>query len=411
MMHFLYNLGIFLYATLIRIASLFNTKAKRWTEGRKDVFEKLTQWREKNPDKVVWMHCASLGEFEQGRPLLEKIKLNYPEYKIILSFFSPSGYEVRKNYSGADLILYLPEDTPVKSKRWINILSPSMVFFVKYEIWANYFFELKRNKIPLYLISGIFRPNHRFFGAQRIFWKRVLECVTHFHLQNEESEKLLHEIGILRTTVSGDTRYDRVLEIAAEAKTIDKVDQFINGRICLVVGSSYALEEKVAFQCLGNAENSCAIIAPHYIDEPRLKEIEARFGSECVRFSVYDGTGQAKVLLIDNIGLLSALYQYADIAVVGGGFGKGIHNTLEPAVYGIPVFFGPNYKKFAEAVALVQAGGAMACDNLEVMEREILQCIESREARERMGKIAGEAVKKGGGALGAILESLDFQGK
>lgn len=411
MMHFLYNLSIYFYVALIRVAALFHPKAKLWVAGRKDVFSQLSSWRKSTSGHTVWIHCASLGEFEQGRPVIEKIKLKHPEFKIVLSFFSPSGFEVRKKYSGADLVIYLPPDTPSNAEQWLEILQPQMVFFVKYEIWANYFLQLKRRKIPLYLISAIFRPNHRFFGMQKTFWKPVLASVHHFYVQNQESQTLLHHLGLHQTTVSGDTRYDRVLDVAKKAQRIVEIEQFKGQRKCIVVGSSYNEEEKSVQRVFQRDDTWCVIIAPHYIEENRLKEIEQRFGSDACRFSEKDNKGDTRVLIMDNMGMLSSVYAYGDIAIVGGGFGGGIHNILEPAVYGIPVLFGPNFKRFAEAVAMIQEGGATSVDTVDEMGTVLLEWMQSHEERLRRGKIAGQHVQKGSGALDKIIETLDFQGK
>jgi 3-deoxy-D-manno-octulosonic-acid transferase len=354
--HSLYNIGILLYSSIIRLVSPFNSKAKLWVEGRKDTFEKLAQWRGKHPGRVVWFHAASLGEFEQGRPLIEEMKKADSSLLIVLTFFSPSGYEIRKNYSGADLILYLPSDSVSNARKWVSELNPSLVVFIKYEFWANYFFQLQKKAIPLIVISAIFSPNQRFFGIQKKFWSQVLGCVEHFFVQNQTSYDLLNQAGSYAVTLAGDTRYDRVIEIAKQKRDLPSISRFIDQRRCVIGGSTYLFEEKIISDCLRLNSDWCAVIAPHEIEETRLRQIEALFGDKAIRFSQLSEkveTSTHHVLIIDNIGMLSSIYAYASIAVIGGGFGKGIHNTLEAAVYGIPICFGAKYQKFDEAVLLV----------------------------------------------------------
>jgi 3-deoxy-D-manno-octulosonic-acid transferase len=407
--HSIYNFGIFLYSLIIRLVSPFNQKAKLWIEGRKDIFEKLEKWRAANSGKVVWFHAASLGEFEQGRPVIEEMKNRDPHLKVVLSFFSPSGYEIRKNYSGADLIVYLPSDSPSNAKRWVKILKPDLAVFIKYEFWANYFFQLKENSVPLIVISAIFRSDQRFFGSQKTFWGKVLGCVDHFFVQNQKSYDLLKGAGNYSVTLAGDTRYDRVIDISKQRKDIPFVSSFIAGRKCLTGGSTYSFEEKIILESLKSNPEWCAVVAPHEIEESRIQKIAELYGEEAVRFSEIETSNNSgkRVLIIDNIGMLSSLYAYATIALIGGGFGKGIHNTLEAAVYGIPVVFGPKYKKFDEAVLLVESGAAIALDSEEMMIKELDQLMKSETETASKGAKSGKIVADGSGAMSIIMKHLE----
>lgn len=367
MMRSLYSLSIYSYIFYIRLGSLFNKKAKLMIAGRKNEFEKLSQ---KVPElrspgsELIWFHCASLGEFEQGRPVMEKLKALKPSVKILLTFFSPSGFEVRKNYPGADFICYLPMDTPSNAKKFLELAAPEKAFFVKYEFWFNYLNELNKKKIPTYLVSGIFREDHHFFKATGGWFRRQLTAFTHFFLQDENSMRLLKSIGYNNATLAGDTRFDRVADTAKNVKQIELVKIFSEGNKVMIGGSTWAPDEELL--AASNILNSGykLIIAPHEIDDNHIGEIESLFkrNGNCVRYSTAsaDSIKTATVLIIDNIGLLSSLYQYGSIAFVGGGFGKGIHNTLEAATFGMPVIFGPNYQKFAEAKDLIKLGGAFS---------------------------------------------------
>jgi 3-deoxy-D-manno-octulosonic-acid transferase len=408
-MHFLYNIGIRLYKLFIVLASPFNLKAKQWLEGRKQVWAKLAAWRKTNEGDVIWVHAASLGEFEQGRPLIEKIKSDYPQKKIVLTFFSPSGYEVRKNYSGADLILYLPLDTPQNAVKWLSLLTPEKVFFVKYEYWANYFFEIKKQNIPLYVVSGIFREDQRFFKGSA-FWRSVLESVHFFFLQNKKSGSLLSSIGLNNYEVCGDTRYDRVVDIKNKSKEIELAANFTSSGLTIVAGSSYREEESVLLRLMGEVRELKLIIAPHHIDEGRISEIVRMFETyHPTRFSDGALREDSRVLVIDNMGMLSSLYRYGKIAVIGGGFGKGIHNTLEAAVYGMPVVFGKKHEKFEEAVQLVNMSAAVAACDLSELEGVLRTLLEDDQKRMEMGQKADELVKSNTGAVSAIFEKIDFQ--
>lgn len=364
-MRFLYTLSIYFYLFVIRLASLFNGKAKLWLKGRAIIFERIQAAVEGFND-VVWFHCASLGEFEQGRPLMEKIKKDAPTTKILLTFFSPSGFEIRKNYPGADWIFYLPIDTPSNAKRFVRILKPKAAFFVKYEFWFNYLRELNVNRIPTYLVSGIFRPNHYFFKPSGSWARKQLKAFSHFFVQDQASEELLLTAGYKNVTVAGDTRFDRVFEIASNAKQIELVKQFVGKNKCLIAGSTWPEDEKIISEA--TFSDFKLIIAPHEIGDSHIEAIELLFKSKnTVRFSKANvqNIAAAQVLIVDNIGMLSSLYQYGTIAYIGGGFGKGIHNILEAATFGLPVIFGPNYEKFAEAKDLIKLGGAFSITSTE----------------------------------------------
>ncbi|MEO7523922.1 MAG: glycosyltransferase N-terminal domain-containing protein, partial [Ferruginibacter sp.] len=350
-----YNLFLFLYSAGIRIASLFNEKARLWTRGR-NKFPDLPFY-----DKVIWMHCASLGEFEQGRPVLEAMRKKYPSYKMVLSFFSPSGYEIRKNYAGVDSIIYLPIDNIINAKKLISAIKPSLVIWVKYEYWFYYLTELKKRGIPVILISGIFRDSQPFFKWHGGIWKQMLGCFDQIFVQNERSKDLLKDIGIEKNvSIGGDTRFDRVIAIAEKKDPVQFIMAFVEGRQVLVAGSTWEDDEVELIHYVKSHPEIKFIIAPHEIDQENLDDVKKEFPNAIFYSQIATGIivpENINVLIIDNIGMLSKLYQYADIAYVGGGFGKdGIHNILEAAVYGKPVIFGPVYEKFAEARELVDAG-------------------------------------------------------
>lgn len=396
----------------MKLASPFVSKAKLWTSGRKDVISSVKKWRASQQGRVIWIHCASLGEFEQGRPIIEFIKSNYPDIRILLTFFSPSGYEIRKNYHQADFICYLPLDTPSLSREFVHAANPSAAIFVKYEYWANYFFQLKKEHIPLFIVSGIFREDQRFFGSQKAFWSDVFSCVNHFFLQNKNSQLLLKRISDRPSTVCGDTRYDRVEAIAKDFQPIAQIAAFAEGTNVIIGGSTYSTEEKIIRELLDEHSNWKAIIAPHEIEESRLKEIEQLYGSMIVRFSQWnkEASKGARVMLIDNMGMLSRIYHYGQVALIGGGFGKGIHNTLEAAVYGMPLFFGPRYHKFDEAIQLIENGGAESSDEISGLQNRITLAMKDLEKRKKMGTSARVQVEDNLGSVAIIVKHLENQG-
>jgi len=354
-MQLLYNSGIFLYGAIIRLAALFNAKARLWVKGRKEVWRQLEKF-ESEEKPVYWFHCASLGEFEQGRPVMERLKFEM-NCKLVISFFSPSGYEIRKDYGKADLVFYLPLDTKKNAKRVCNYLQPEKVFFIKYEFWANYIFTLQKRQVKLHLISGLFRPDQIFFKRNGGFFRKVLGAFDHVFVQNQASKTLLHSIDI-HSTVSGDTRFDRVMKNAENVKPISLIEQFINNQKVLVIGSSWVEDESVLMPLINSdSYYDKVIIAPHEVSEDRLKRIEEGIKKSTVRYSKSDtNMVDYQVMIIDNIGMLMNVYQYAHIAYVGGGFKTGLHNILEPASFGVPVIFGTEHSKFPEAQLFINYG-------------------------------------------------------
>ncbi|MCC7301234.1 MAG: 3-deoxy-D-manno-octulosonic acid transferase [Bacteroidia bacterium] len=380
-MKVLYNLGIFLYTCAIRIAALFNEKAAQWQRGRKHLWEELEQKLNggtfRSAEERIWIHCASLGEFEQGRPLIERIRKEQPKAGILLTFFSPSGYEIRKNYPGVDIISYLPADFPGNARRFLDITVPTKVIFVKYEFWFNFLGELARRKIPHFLISGIFRTDQVFFKWYGGWFREFLKKYDRIFLQNDESASLLNTIGILSHEVSGDTRFDRVNTLAADPAGESVSEVFSKNRSVMVCGSTWpADEELLARWCeTGDKKDFCLILAPHETGPAHLDGILRRFAS--LRPSLHSAVKNnsvpedCRMLVIDHIGSLSKLYRYGHVCYVGGGFGSGIHNLLEAAVYGKPVFFGPQHHKFNEALELMRAGGGFCITDAKDLEMKI----------------------------------------
>lgn len=403
-MRLIYAIGVFLYSTVIKIVSLFNEKAKLRLRGTKETFKKLQKFK---PKKLIWIHCASLGEFEQGRPLIEKIKAEKSDYQIALSFFSPSGYEVRKDYEFADIVFYLPDDTHKNAEKLISLLNPEYVFFVKYEFWHNYIKHLKLKNIPVYSVSGIFRRNQIFFKPYGEFFRDTLNFFTHLFVQNNESEKLLKSIGINKTTVVGDTRFDRVFETSLHKKKFKKVEKFINGALVIIAGSTWKPDEDIILK-FAEEFSVKVIIAPHLVNEDNINRIIKSATKKAVRYSENkeENFKNAEVLIIDNIGMLSSLYFYADIAYTGGGFGAGIHNTLEAAVFGIPIIFGPKYEKFEEAKELINRDAGFSISQYSEFKSLMNRLISDEEFRKQAGANAGKFVKENLGATEKILSSI-----
>ena len=403
----IYNLFIYLYVSAVRMAALFSEKVSKMVAGQKKTFSVLEQHIDPKA-KYIWFHAASLGEFEQGRPLIEEIRRRFPGYKILQTFFSPSGYEVRKDYKGADVVCYLPLDTPGNARRFVEKAHPCMAFFIKYEFWKNYLTELHERQIPVYSVSSIFRPEQIFFKWYGGGYREVLKCFTHLFVQNQESVDLLKTIGVTETSISGDTRFDRVLDICSQAKVLSLVERFKGDRLTMVAGSSWAPDEDIFIPYFNAHPEVKLVIAPHVIDESHLKEITGKVKGKVVRYSqaTEENVAEADCLIIDCFGLLSSIYRYGEIAYIGGGFGVSIHNTLEAAVYGIPVIFGPNNKKFMEAQGLKQCKGGFeiqgASDFNELMDR----FREDRQFLQLSGENAGNYVKKNARALEKILETI-----
>ncbi|WP_321310231.1 glycosyltransferase N-terminal domain-containing protein [Marinifilum fragile] len=400
-----YNLSIRLYVLLIRIAAFFNPKAKQWVVGRKNVFVKL-QEEINGEEDIVWFHSASLGEFEQGRPVIESFKEKYPNSKILLTFFSPSGYEVRKNYEGADYIFYLPPDFARNAKRFMDIVNPKMAFFIKYEFWHHYLKELKKRNVPTYIFSTIFRPDQLFFKGYGSFHRKMLSAFTHLFVQNQESVDLLKRIGLSNVTLTGDTRFDRVYTIATNSKTLPNVEGFAQGKEVLIAGSTWPKDEENIIRYLNETKNSYKyIIAAHEVDEDHINNITSKIQKSWVRYTkaTKEEIDAAEVLVIDCIGVLSSLYRYGTVSYIGGGFGRGIHNTLEAATFGLPVIFGPNYHKFQEAKDLIEIGASKSYENYSELKNLLDIFYENSEKRNFSGLQSKNYVDKMRGASDKIL--------
>ena len=410
----IYNLIIYVYLLGVAIYSRFNEKVRKMWRGEREAVRILKE--KVDPEaKYVWFHAASLGEFEQGRPLMEQLRKDHPEYKILLTFFSPSGYEVRKNYEGADIITYLPLDTITNARRFLRAIHPVMAFFIKYEFWYNYLHILKYRHVPVYSVSSIFRPDQVFFKWYGRQYGRVLNCFTHFFVQNEISKELLAKIGINNVTIVGDTRFDRVLQIKEASKQLPIVETFKQDAKVFVAGSSWPPDEEIFIKFFNKHKDWKLIIAPHVIGEDHLKQIEKLLeGRKVARYTSLenldnlerlDSLEKTDALIIDCFGLLSSIYHYGDVAYVGGGFGVGIHNLLEAAVWDVPVFFGPNNQRFQEAQGLKQSGG-FEIKNYEDFERQMNRFIADKAYLKAQGQLAGQYVKGKAGATWQILSSV-----
>jgi 3-deoxy-D-manno-octulosonic-acid transferase len=407
---FFYNIFLLMFSLGIRISSLWNKKSRLWLEGRKNIFQRLKTEAGNDNAQHVWIHCASLGEFEQGLPVLEKIKSRYPAYKIILTFFSPSGYEIRKNYQKADGVFYLPLDSPVHAKEFLDILHLRLVIFVKYDYWYYYLSECKKRKIPLLVISALFRKEMNFFRWYGKLSRMMLKFFTHLFVQDRESLSLLETIGIKHNvTVSGDTRFDRVAEITEHFQPLEEVKNFCSNYSILVAGSTWPEDEKIIRQATVEMPELKIIIAPHEIHSAHLEQLKLLFPQSVFYSELKTGNGQPATgnsLIIDNIGMLSRLYHYATIAYVGGGFGKGIHNTLEAAVHGKPVIFGPNHKKFREAVDLVESGAGICINNDKELQTCLQKLLNDKEDLYKRSGCAAEYVNRHKGASEKIMHYI-----
>ncbi|NCA85982.1 MAG: 3-deoxy-D-manno-octulosonic acid transferase [Clostridia bacterium] len=407
-MAFFYSILIHLYILLIRLAALWNPKAKQWVAGRRRIFEDLKE-RISHDQPLAWFHCASLGEFEQGRPVIEAYRLQHPAHRILVTFFSPSGYEVRKNYTGADYIFYLPADTLSNARRFVALVKPQIVFFVKYEYWFNYLRQLHKAGVQVVGISSIFRPGQRFFRWYGRWQLAALKRFDHFFVQDQQSANLLAKAGVSQVTVSGDTRFDRVAEVARQKRPFPLVEQFARGHQVFIAGSTWPPDEAMVRLVIGqNNRGLKFIIAPHEVHEARIQRLVELLPRETVRFSqaTDQNLAEARVLVIDNIGILSHLYQYADVAYIGGGFGVGIHNILEAATFGLPVLFGPNYHKFREAVELIAQGGAFSFASEQEFLAAVLPLLSDGPHRKATAHIARQYVEDRQGATRIILGRL-----
>lgn len=409
-MFFLYNQIVFIAGFLLKIVALFSPKMALFVKGRKDVFKTLEEKNQAN-DKSIWFHAASLGEYEQGLPVIEKIKEKYPSHKIIVTFFSPSGYEVRKNNTVANCTVYLPLDTQKNAKQFIELTNPELVFFIKYEYWPNYLNELKKRNIKTYLISGILRENQAFFKWYGGFYRKALNAFDFFFVQNESSKQLLQSLGHQNVLVSGDTRFDRVSTILEKDNTLDFIAEFKDNKTTVVVGSSWPKDEEIIAQYINeySNENVKFIIAPHNIKAEQIANLRALITKPTVLFSKKgnQSLSNQQVFIIDTIGILTKIYSYADIAYVGGGFGNpGVHNILEPATFGIPIVIGPNYSHFAEATALVKLEGCVSIANNKDLLETFDDLIYKPDIRFQKGAICRQFVQQNKGATAIILNHL-----
>lgn len=406
-MLFFYQISIHIYYAIISIAALFNPKARQWLNGRKNIFEELKK-SISSEDEIYWFHCASLGEFEQGKPIIDTIKNKYPNIKILVTFFSPSGYELRKNYENADYVFYLPLDTKKNAKKFIQIVHPKKAFFIKYEFWYNFLFELNTNKIPTYLISGVFRKEQPFFKFYGTVHQKMLSFFTHFFLQNEASQQLLQKADYHNSTITGDTRIDRVYENSLDPKNIPLIKSFKGNKPLIVVGSSWQKEEEIVAEfILASKKNYKYIIAPHNIDALHIEKIEALLKDNYIKYSEANAENikNVKTLIIDNIGLLSNIYQYTDIAFVGGGYTGSLHNILEPASFGNALLFGPKHSKFHEAAELLKQQAAYEIKDTDDL-LAILNHLETDNQLAKTQEAASSYIKNGVGATQLILTEL-----
>jgi 3-deoxy-D-manno-octulosonic-acid transferase len=414
-MSFIYNFILLFASQVLKILALFSPKMKLFIDGRKTVFETLAD-KIQTSDKTIWFHAASLGEYEQGLPVIEAIKQHFPNHKIILTFFSPSGYEVRKNNTLSDVTVYLPFDTISNAKQFVQLVHPEMVFFIKYEFWPNYLKELKNQNIKTYLISGIFRENQAFFKWYGGFYRKALHTFDYFFVQNEGSKTLLKSIGFTNVKVSGDTRFDRVVSILERDNTLDFVEQFRDSSTSLgktkmvVIGSSWPKDEELLVNYINQSSGDVKfIIAPHNIDKNQILNLKTQISKKMILFSEKNNVDVSNyaVFVIDTIGILTKIYSYADIAYVGGGFGNpGVHNILEPATFGIPVVIGPNYSHFSEATALVNLEGCMTIQNQTQLNEAFDQLLQNEDERLEKGHICNTFVQMNKGATQTVINSI-----
>lgn len=415
-MLFLYNIITLLAAQILKLVAVFSPKMKLFVAGRKTVFSTLANQIQSN-DKTIWFHAASLGEYEQGLPVIEVIKQKFPAHKIIVTFFSPSGYEVRKNNTVADVTIYLPLDTASNAKQFIQLVHPEMVFFIKYEYWPNYLNELKKQEIKTYLISGILRENQAFFKWYGGFYRTALKTFDYFFVQNENSKKLLQSIGFNNVKVSGDTRFDRVVSILERDNSLDFIATFKDNKTTIVIGSSWPKDENLLVYYINKAsDNVKFIIAPHNIKPEQIQELKKSIRKKTILFSEKDEIlkqvqndklEKFQVFIIDTIGILTKIYSYADIAYVGGGFGNpGVHNILEPATFGLPVVIGPNYSHFAEATALVNMEGCISIQNQTELNEAFDLLLQNEDERFEKGHICSTFVQMNKGATQTIINHI-----
>lgn len=406
-MRTLYSLGIHTYRLGVNVASLWLEKAQQMRRGWAKT---LAAIQTADSRRTAWFHASSLGEFEQARPVLEQFKRDHQDYRIVLTFFSPSGYEVRKNYNGADLVCYLPMDTPRNAKRFVEAVNPSIVFFVKYDFFFNYLHELKLRNVPTYIFSAIFRPGHYFFKWYGGWFCRQLDCYNHIFVQNQESLQLLQSHGIEHCSLAGDTRFDRVHDIALAAKRFPEIEAFIDGKPVLMAGSSWVPDETYIKYCIDRYEgNLKVVLAPHVISEDHLQTIEYTFGKDnCIRFTQMKGQPHAEkqVLIIDTMGMLASMYQYATVAYIGGAFGHGLHNILEALTFGKPVCFGPKYQKFQEAKDILALGGGFTYTHPDHLLRQLRLWLDDESAYRSASGTCLDYVNRNIGSTQTILSKI-----
>lgn len=403
-----YNLGLILYAWAVRLAAFRHKKARLWIDGRKDLFHRMREAIDPAA-RIIWIHVASLGEFEQGRPIIEKLRKTHPEYKLLLTFFSPSGYEIRKDYKGVDYLFYLPLDTPRNARRFLDIAHPEIAIFVKYEYWLNLLRELRRRKTRTFIVSAIFRRNSIFFRPYGGWWRQALETFEVLFVQNEESKELLASLGFDNVLVAGDTRFDRVAEIARAAKHIDIVERFKGDDRLFVAGSTWGPDEELLIRLMNDNPEVKFIIAPHEMDEGRIARLieETRGGAlRYTQCTPRTGYGSRQLLILDTVGLLSSVYGYATWSYIGGGFGVGIHNTLEAATFGLPVAFGPNYEKFKEARDLVTLGAARSISDYEQLRDWFTPLRDNEVFLQKTSRIAKDYTTRHQGATSIIIQTI-----
>ncbi len=414
MSSFLYRAAIRAYALAIRIASLFSEKAQKWVSGRKALFDDLEEQADAfggRKKSWIWVHAASLGEFEQVRPILEELRGSYPEHGICLSFFSPSGFEARKDKTDADIVTYMPLDTRGNAERFVELLRPELVLFVKYELWYEHLKVLKENGTAVLLLAAVFRPQHRYFRWYGGFFRKMLQMLDGIHVQDERSKELLEGIGIRKVNCSGDPRYDRVWRISEEASSLPEVERFKGSDFLLIAGSSWPAEEKLLERYMRNAPGSLKLlIAPHDVSEKHVREIEKRFSwDRPLRYSdgpSDDSLAEARILIVDRIGLLARIYRYGDAALVGGGFSGNLHNVLEPAAQGLPVLFGPDVTEFPEAVDLIVHGAGFAVTDADSLEKPLSHWNEDEAEHEEVTEKASDFVESRRGSSRTIMRDL-----
>ncbi len=408
-MYFLYDIGIFIAGQVLRILSFFNSKINRFVEGRKETFRRLEEAIGPD-DKTFWFHCASLGEFEQGRPVIEKLAARHPEHKIVLTFFSPSGFEVQKDYPLADVVVYLPLDSRRNAKRFLDLTHPSLSVFVKYEFWPNLLREIRVRQLPAFLISAIFREQQIFFKPQGAWMRSALKAFSHFFVQNSSSRDLLNKIGFEEVTVSGDTRFDRVQAILEQDNKLDFLEGFVENRTVVVAGSTWPRDEELLTDFINSSadDDLAFVIAPHHMDPERFEKLKKSLENDCILYSEGVPGPSTKVFLVDTIGLLTKIYSYADVAVVGGGFDKeGIHNVLEPAVFGTPIIIGPVYDKYQEAVDLVGRKGCLVAHDQHEFNKHMSDLLTDEVFRRQTGMLCRDFILENTGSTEIIVNFLD----